>query len=44
MTAQDIEKMIAESGQRVREAYGWDYYSGWCAGLRKMARMLEEGK
>jgi hypothetical protein len=44
MTTQEIEKEIQESGPRVREAYGWEYYYGWCAGLRKMARRFEEAQ
>jgi hypothetical protein len=38
MTAEEIEKEIKDSGPRVRESYGWDYYYGWCAGLRRMVR------
>lgn len=37
MSREDAEKKIAENGPRVREAYGWDYFYGWCAGIRSAA-------
>jgi hypothetical protein len=44
MTIEEVEKEIKEAGPRVRESYGWEYYYGWCAAMRKMARRFEEAQ
>lgn len=37
MSTEDVEKMIREQGPRVQKAYGYAYFNGWKAGLRRSA-------